>query len=195
MPLTMPHYNAFAPHAPAVPSCQAGPHLVAPKTHQPQLHMSPDSPERGRKDRPVILSAAKDLVAHRARPFAAPRVAIGGSRQTLRDAQGDTVRSLSLMRIGPHFAGPCSNRKLISSTFIAYHFDKDLIRIFILIPLQCRAQEQQIFFHELKQLPETHIRANYTRLQQKMGRKTVAVDQEDSEQQQKYQYPVCLALQ
>jgi len=74
MPLTMPHYNAFAPHAPAVPSCQAGPHLVAPKTHQPQLHMSPDSPERGRKDRPVILSAAKDLVAHRARPFAALRV-------------------------------------------------------------------------------------------------------------------------
>jgi len=99
------------------------------------------------------------------------------------------------MRIGPHLAGPRSNSKLISSTFIAYHFDKDLIRIYIIIPLQCRAQEQQIFFHELKQWPETHIRANYTRLQQKMGRKTVAVDQEDSEQQQKYQYPVCLALQ
>src|SRR2546421_10910547 len=63
MPLTMPHYNAFAPHAPAVPSCQAGPHLVAPKTHQPQLHMSLSSPEHGRKDRPVILSAAKDLAA------------------------------------------------------------------------------------------------------------------------------------
>src|SRR5438105_14708242 len=145
MPFPMPHHNAFAAHAPAVPSCQAGPHLAAPKTHQPQLHMSLGSPERGRKDRPVILSAAKDLVAHRARPFAAPRVAIGGSRQTLRDAQGDTVRSLSLMRIGPHLAGPYSNRKLISSTFIAYHFDKDLIRIFIIIPLQSRAHEQQIF--------------------------------------------------
>src|SRR2546421_534436 len=107
MPFPTQHYNAFAPHAPAVPSCQAGPHLAAPKTHQPQLHMSPDSPEHGRKDRPVILSAAKDLAApqlhmspgspkrgrklnpvilsvakdlaaHRARPFAAPRVAIGG---------------------------------------------------------------------------------------------------------------------
>ena len=80
---------------------------------------------------------------------------------------------------GPHQAGSGLKNKLISSTFIAYHFDKDLIRIFILIPLQCRAQGQQIFFHELKQLPETHIRANYTRLLQKMGRKT----------------EVCLALQ
>ena len=103
MPFPMPHHNAFAAHAPAVPSCQAGPHL----------------------------------------------------------------------------AGPRSNSKLISSTFIAYHFDKDLIRIFILIPLQCRAQEQQIFYHELKQWLETHIRANYTRLLQKLERKT----------------EVCLALQ
>ena len=103
MPLPMPHYNSFAAHAPAVPSCQAGSHL----------------------------------------------------------------------------AGPCSNRKLISSTFIAYHFDKDLIRIYILIPLQRRAQEQQSVFHELKQWSETHIRANYTRLLQKMERKT----------------EVCLALQ
>ena len=69
MPLPMPHYNSFAAHAPAVPSCQAGSHL----------------------------------------------------------------------------AGPCSNRKLISSTFIAYHFDKDLIRIYIIIPPQSRAHEQQIF--------------------------------------------------
>ena len=208
MQFPMPHYNAFTARAPTVLSCQTCPHLAAPKTHQPQphlspdspehdrkdrpvilsaakdlaapqLHMSPDSPQRGRKDRPVILSAAKDLVAHLARPFTAPRVAIGGSRQTLRDAQGDTVRSLSLMRIGPHLAGPRSNSKLISSTFIAYHFDKDLIRIYILIPLQCRAQEQQSVFHELKQWPETHIRANYTRLPQKMERKT----------------EVCLALQ
>ena len=126
MPLPMPHYNAFATHAPTAPSCQTGSHLAAPKTHQPQLHMSLGGPEHGRKDRPVILSAAKDLVAHLARPFTAPRVAIGGSRQTLRDAQGNTVRSLSLMRIGPHLASPRSNRKLISATFIAYHFDKDI---------------------------------------------------------------------
>ncbi len=86
MPLPMPHYNAFAAHAPIVPSCQAGPR---------------------------------------------------------------------------------SNRKLISATLIALHFDKDLIRIFIIIPLQCRAQEQQIFYHALKQLQETHIRANYTRLLQR----------------------------
>ena len=52
---------------------------------------------------------------------------------------------------GPHQAGSGLKSKLISSTFIAYHFDKDLIRIYILIPLQCRVQEQQSVFHELKQ--------------------------------------------
>src|SRR6266700_1756718 len=107
MPLPMPQYNVLAAHVPTVSSCQAGSHLAAPNTHQLKPHMSPGWPERSRKDRPVILSVAKDL--------AAPRVAIGGSRQTLRDAQGDTVRSLSLMRIDPHLAGPRSNSKLISS--------------------------------------------------------------------------------
>ncbi len=115
MPLPMPQYNVLAAHVPTVSSCQAGSHLAAPNTHQLKPHMSPGWPERSRKDRPVILSVAKDLAAPRARPFAAPRVAIGGSRQTLRDAQGDTVRSLSLMRIDPHLAGPRSNSKLISS--------------------------------------------------------------------------------
>ncbi len=123
MPLPMPQYNVLAAHVPTVSSCQAGSHLAAPNTHQLKPHMSPGWPERSRKDRPVILSVAKDLIlsvakdlaAPRARPFAAPRVAIGGSRQTLRDAQGDTVRSLSLMRIDPHLAGPRSNSKLISS--------------------------------------------------------------------------------
>ena len=102
MPFPMPHHDAFAAHAPAVPSCQEG----------------------------------------------------------------------------PHPAGPRSTSKLISATFIAYHFDTHVRRIFINILPLCRNQEQQIFLHALKQLPETHIRANYTRLLQKMGRKTEVVDQE-----------------
>ena len=103
MQFPMPHHDAFAAHAPAVPSCQAGTHL----------------------------------------------------------------------------AGPRSNRKLISVTSIASHFDKHLRRMFINILLLCRNQKQQIVIHTLKQRPETHIRSNYTRLLQKMGRKT----------------EVCLALQ
>ncbi len=119
MQFPMPHYDAFAAHAPAVPSCLAGPHL----------------------------------------------------------------------------AGPRLNRKLISATSIASYFDKHLRRMFINILLLCRNQKQQIVIHTLKQRPETHIRSNYTRLLQKMGRKTEVVDQEHRERQQKYQYPVCLALQ
>ncbi len=45
--------------------------------------MSPGRPERGRKDRPVILSEAKDLPAPRARPFAARRGDHRGTSQTL----------------------------------------------------------------------------------------------------------------
>jgi len=48
-------------------------------THQPKPHMSPGWQERGRKDRPVILSAAKDLAAHRARPFASLKVTLLGN--------------------------------------------------------------------------------------------------------------------
>ena len=103
MQFSMPHYDAFAAHAPAVPSCQAGPHL----------------------------------------------------------------------------AGTRSNSKLISATFIAHHFATQVESIFINILLLYRNQKQQIVFHTLKQRPETHIRSNYTRLLQKMGRKT----------------EVCLALQ
>ncbi len=103
MQFPMPHYDAFTAHAPAIPSCQAGPHL----------------------------------------------------------------------------AGTRSKRKLISSTLIASHFDTHVRRIFINILLLYRNQKQQIVFHTLKQRPETHIRSNYTRLLQKMGRKT----------------EVCLALQ
>ncbi len=50
--------------------------FIGPNTHQPKPRMSPGWPERGRKDSPVILSAAKDLSAHRARPFAALRVTL-----------------------------------------------------------------------------------------------------------------------
>src|SRR5205807_9139662 len=67
--------------------------FIGPNTHQPKPHMSPGRPERSRKDRPVILSAAKDLAAHRARPFAALRACPRAKRR------GDMVRSLRLMRI------------------------------------------------------------------------------------------------
>ena len=40
----------------------------------------------------VILSVAKDLVAHRVRPFAALRVTSGGTRQTLAVVGRDRLR-------------------------------------------------------------------------------------------------------
>src|SRR5438874_8707675 len=82
--------------------------LLVAQMHQPKPHMSPGRPELGRKDSPVILSAAKDLAtpsltpvlccsqafpvilsaakdlpAHRARPFAALRVTIGATAKHL----------------------------------------------------------------------------------------------------------------
>ena len=70
-------------------------------------------------------------------------------------------------QLGPHLAGHRSNSKLISATFIAYHFATQVESIFINILLLYRNQKQQIVFHTLKQRPETHIRANYTDLLQK----------------------------
>ncbi len=70
--------------------------------------MSPGRPERGRKESPVILSAAKDLVAPASVvapvtvPICHPERSEGSrspSSQTLRCAQGDIVRLLRLMRI------------------------------------------------------------------------------------------------
>jgi hypothetical protein len=46
-----------------------------------------------------MLSAAKHLAVHRARPFAALRVTTRGSSQILRFAQDDTGRQLRLMFI------------------------------------------------------------------------------------------------
>jgi hypothetical protein len=95
------------------------------------------------------------------------------------DASAAHAPAFPSCQAGPHLASPRSNNKLISATFIAYHFATQVESIFINILLLCRNQEQQIVFHTLKQRPETHIRENYTRLLQKMGRKT----------------EVCLALQ
>jgi hypothetical protein len=43
---------------------------------------------------------------------------------------------------GPPLAGHCSKRKLISATFIAYHFATQVESIFINILPLCRNQEQ-----------------------------------------------------
>jgi len=43
---------------------------------------------------------------------------------------------------GPHIAGHCSTSKLISATFIAYHFDTHVRRIFInILPLAHQARK------------------------------------------------------
>ncbi len=64
---------------------------------QAKPRMSPGWPECGRKDSPVMLSAAKHLAAD---PSLWGGVTIGGISQTLRCAQGDSGRYLGLMSIG-----------------------------------------------------------------------------------------------